>query len=108
MDAVLTRRAVLAVAIRDLPLPIRTDDLAAVSAAAGFGAARNTARKDARALMRRGLLARIPGAGNCTYTRPLGDCPDCECCNEWCGDDLRGECPIDPIGDSTCPCTEDQ
>lgn len=109
MNDTLTRRAVLALAIQDMPLPIRTEHLAAESAAAGFGGARNTARKDARALVRRGLLTPLDVPGNRTYTRtetpPLGDCPNCECCDEWCGDDLRGECPIDAIGDSTCPCT---
>jgi hypothetical protein len=67
---VLTRRVVLAAAIRDLPLPIHACDLAAVSEAAGFGGCRNTARKDVRALVRRGLLVPLPGAGNRTYTRP--------------------------------------
>lgn len=104
-----TRRAVLALAIQDMPLPIRTEHLAAESAAAGFSGHRNTARKDARSFVGAGLLAPLPGTGNRTYTRteapPLGDCPNCECCDEWCGDPIRGECPIDPIGDSTCPCT---
>ncbi|MCU1617216.1 MAG: hypothetical protein JWO98_4756 [Frankiales bacterium] len=37
----------------------------------------------------------------------LADCPNCACCDEWCGDDVIGECPIDAVGDSTCPCTAD-
>lgn len=35
----------------------------------------------------------------------LADCPNCACCDEWCGDDLIGECPLDAVGDSKCPCT---
>lgn len=63
------RRNVLAVAIQGLPLPIRTVDLAAANASAGFSGHRNTARKDARALIRRGVLAPLDGPGNNTYTR---------------------------------------
>lgn len=63
------RRAVLALAIRDMPLPIRAEDLAAANAAAGYGAARNTARKDARALVRHGYLTPLTGPGDRAYTR---------------------------------------
>lgn len=63
------RRDLLTVAIQDLPLPIRAVHLAAANARAGFGANRNTAREDARALCRRGVLTPLPGPGNCTYTR---------------------------------------
>lgn len=66
---VLTRREHLAAAIQAMPAPIRTEDLAAANAAAGFSPNRNTARKDARALCRRGVLIPVPGPGNRTYIR---------------------------------------
>jgi hypothetical protein len=66
---VLTRRAHLALAIQHMPLPIRARDLAAANAHAGFGAARNTARLDARWLTAHGHLLALPGPGNRTYTR---------------------------------------
>jgi hypothetical protein len=82
MIAVVTRRTALTVAIQNMPEPIRARDLAAANAAAGFGAARNTARLDARALVARGLLAPLPGPGNRTYTRcgvqPPEECPGCK------------------------------
>ncbi|MEC3993964.1 hypothetical protein VSR01_10585 [Actinacidiphila sp. DG2A-62] len=69
MADVLTRREHLAAAIQHMPTPIRTEDLAAANAAAGFSGHRNTARKDARALCRRGVLTAVPGPGNRTCTR---------------------------------------
>lgn len=70
MTDALTRRAHLAIAIQDMPLPIRAAHLAAVSAAAGLSGNRNTARRDARHLVTRGLLTPMPGPGNRAYTRP--------------------------------------
>ena len=69
----LHRRDHLAQAIRDMPEPIRVTDLAAANARHGFGAARNTARLDAGALVRRGLLAPLPGPGNRTYIRTTNE-----------------------------------
>lgn len=68
MAELLYRRDHLAAAIQGLPLPIRTEHLAAVNAASGWSPNRNTARKDARALVARGLLVRL-GDGPYTYTR---------------------------------------
>lgn len=86
MADLLTRREHLAAAIQHMPLPIRAEHLAAASSAAGFGAARNTARKDARALVARGILAPVPGSGNRTYTRTetvITDTPRTACrCDE--------------------------
>lgn len=70
MTDVLHRRDYLATAIQDMSVPIHTGNLATANAAAGFSGHRNTARKDARALVARGLLSPLPGAGNRTYTRP--------------------------------------
>jgi hypothetical protein len=67
------RRDYLASALAELPEPIHTVDLAALSAAAGWSGNRNTARKDARALVARGLLAPLPATGNTAYTRTSKD-----------------------------------
>lgn len=75
MADLLTRRDHLAAAIQHMPLPIRADHLAAANAA-GFSAHRNTARKDARALVRRGLLTPADGSGNRTYTLARTEAPD--------------------------------
>lgn len=70
----LTRRAHLTAAIRDMPGSLCAADLARISGAAGFSPNRNTARKDARALVARGVLAPAPGAGNQTYLRKDTSC----------------------------------
>jgi len=63
-----TRREHLAAAIRLMPGPISAADLAHINASAGFSPNRNTARKDGRALVARGVLAVLPGTGNRSYT----------------------------------------
>jgi hypothetical protein len=72
----LTRRQYLATAIRSAPGPICAATIARLSAAAGFSSNRNTARKDCRALVARGVLAPLPGPGNQTYITK--DAPPCD------------------------------
>lgn len=68
MPEQITRRAWLLVAIQGEPGPISTGRAEHLLAATGWSCHRNTARKDLRALTRRGVLRAVDAGGRRTYT----------------------------------------
>lgn len=69
MADLLTRREHVARVIQGTTGEINAAAIARLNAAAGFSPNRNTARKDLRAMVARGLIVPVPGPGNRTYTR---------------------------------------
>ncbi|WP_097922062.1 hypothetical protein [Streptomyces sp. wa1063] len=69
MSTPITRRAWLAVAVQQEPAPVTTHRAAELLTASPWpSSGRNTARKDLRALVARGVLAAVDTAGRRAYT----------------------------------------